>query len=203
MRPIAAEIRGLAPGTSALHNKTYPLRMILSALTNYDVGFPLEETAARLKKKTHRNVSPSTVASRLMQYKRHCSYRRLQRRRALSLGSGRDHTFFASRSFGGSWQLIATHPSGHQEDIAGFHTETEAIDWLSSSACAAWLRTRGYRPGAFPARSKRHVDVSLPLSVNRPACARLIGPLTNFVHRCTTPYSVGKKRRCHLLQKVV
>ena len=56
---------------------------------------------------------------------------------------------------GASWQLIATHPSGHQEDIAGFHTETEAIDWLSSSACAAWLRTRGYRPGAFPARSTK------------------------------------------------
>jgi hypothetical protein len=50
---------------------------------------------------------------------------------------------------GASWQLIATHPSGHQEDIAGFHTETEAIDWLSSTACAAWLRTRGYPPNAF------------------------------------------------------
>ena len=29
--------------------------MILSALTDYDTGFTLEETAARLKKKTHRN----------------------------------------------------------------------------------------------------------------------------------------------------
>ncbi len=70
--------RTFTPGPAALHNKTYPLRMILSALTDYDLGFTLEETAARLKKKTHRSVSPSTVASWLEQYKRHCSYRRLR-----------------------------------------------------------------------------------------------------------------------------
>jgi transposase-like protein len=70
--------RTFTPGPAALRNRTYPLRMILSALTDYDLGFTLEETAARLKKKTHRNVSPSTVASWLEQYKRHCSYRRLR-----------------------------------------------------------------------------------------------------------------------------
>jgi hypothetical protein len=52
--------------------------MILSALTDYDIGFTLEETAARLKKRTNRNVSPSTITSWLDQYKRHCSYRRLR-----------------------------------------------------------------------------------------------------------------------------
>ena len=70
--------RTFTPGPSALRNKTYPLRMILSALTDYDTGFSLEETAARLKKKTHRIVSPSTIASWLEQYKHHCSYRRLR-----------------------------------------------------------------------------------------------------------------------------
>ena len=70
--------RTFTPGPMALRNKTYPLRMILSALTDYDTGFTLEETAARLKKKTHRNVSPSTIASWLEQYMRHCSYRRLR-----------------------------------------------------------------------------------------------------------------------------
>ena len=55
--------RTFTPGLSALHNKTYPLRMIFSALTDYDIGFTLEQTATRLKKKTHRTVSPSTVAS--------------------------------------------------------------------------------------------------------------------------------------------
>ena len=34
--------------------------MILSALTDYDLGYTLEETAARLRKKAHRTVSPST-----------------------------------------------------------------------------------------------------------------------------------------------
>jgi len=75
--------RTFTPGPAALRNKTYPLRMILSALTDYDIGFTLEETSARLKKKTHRNVSPSTIASWLEEYKRHCSYRRL-RAQALS-----------------------------------------------------------------------------------------------------------------------
>src|ERR1700683_4272665 len=69
--------RTFTPGPDALRNKTYPLRMVLSALTDYNTGFTLEETAARLKKKTHRTVSPSTVASWLEQYKRHCTYRRL------------------------------------------------------------------------------------------------------------------------------
>jgi transposase-like protein len=70
--------RTFTPGPQALRNKTYPLRMILTALTDYDTGLTLEETAARLKKKTNRNVSPSTIASWLEQYKRHCSYRRLR-----------------------------------------------------------------------------------------------------------------------------
>jgi transposase-like protein len=70
--------RTFTPGPPALHNKTYPLRMILTALTDYDTGFTLEETAARLKKKAHRNISPSTISSWLDDYRRHCSYRRLR-----------------------------------------------------------------------------------------------------------------------------
>ncbi len=70
--------RVFTPGPAALRNRTYPLRMILSALTDYDLGFTLEETATRLKKKANRNVSPSTVAVWLQEYKRHCSYRRLR-----------------------------------------------------------------------------------------------------------------------------
>src|ERR1700739_50310 len=71
--------RVFTPGPAALHNRTYPLRMILSALTDYDLGYTLEETAARLKKKAHRRVSPSTITSWLDGYKQHCSYRRLRR----------------------------------------------------------------------------------------------------------------------------
>jgi transposase-like protein len=66
------------PRPPALRNKTYSLRTILSALTDYNLGYSLEETAARLKKKTHHSVSPSTITSWLNEYKQHCSYRRLR-----------------------------------------------------------------------------------------------------------------------------
>src|ERR1700674_4677763 len=70
--------RVFTPGPAALHNKTYPLRMILSALTDYNLGYSLHETATRLKKKTNRSVSPSTITSWLAEYKQHCTYRRLR-----------------------------------------------------------------------------------------------------------------------------
>lgn len=52
--------------------------MILAALTDYNLGYTLEEIATRLKKKTNRRVSPSTVTTWLEQYQQHCSYRRLR-----------------------------------------------------------------------------------------------------------------------------
>jgi len=70
--------RTFTPGPAALRNKTYPLRMILAALTDYNLGYTLEEIATRLKKKTNRRVSPSTVTTWLEQYQQHCSYRRLR-----------------------------------------------------------------------------------------------------------------------------
>src|SRR5947208_13384713 len=70
--------RTFTPGPAALHNKTYPLRMILSALTDCDLGYTLEESAARLQKMAHRHVSTSTISAWLDEYKQHCSYRRLR-----------------------------------------------------------------------------------------------------------------------------
>jgi len=70
--------RVFTPGPAALRNKTYPLRVILAALSDYDIGYSLEETARRLKKKTNRSVSPSTITAWLEQYRQHCSYRRLR-----------------------------------------------------------------------------------------------------------------------------
>jgi hypothetical protein len=43
-----------------------------------------------------------------------------------------------------AWTIVATHPSGQQEHIIGFHSEAEAEDWRTSKGCGAWLRTRGY-----------------------------------------------------------
>ena len=70
--------RTFTPGPAALHHKTYPLRMILGALMDYDIGYSLNETAARLKKKTHRTVSPTTIANWLHEYRAHCTYQRLR-----------------------------------------------------------------------------------------------------------------------------
>jgi hypothetical protein len=56
----------------------YTLRMILSALSDYDLGYSVGMTAARLKKKTGRSVSTSTINAWLNQYRQHCSYRRLR-----------------------------------------------------------------------------------------------------------------------------
>ena len=70
--------RTFTPGPGALHHKTYPLRMILAALTDYNLGYSLPQTAARLKKKTNRHVSASTIGAWLEEYKEHCSYRRLR-----------------------------------------------------------------------------------------------------------------------------
>ncbi len=42
------------------------------------------------------------------------------------------------------WGVVATHPSGQQEHILGFHTEAEAMAWRVSQGCRAWLETRGY-----------------------------------------------------------
>jgi len=70
--------RQFTPNPDALRNKTYPLRMILGALEDYCLGYSMSETAARLKKKTNRTVSPSTISNWLTDYNAHCSYLRLR-----------------------------------------------------------------------------------------------------------------------------
>jgi transposase-like protein len=74
----AACKRVFTPGPAPLHNKTYPLRAILAALTDYHLGYSLHDTARRLNKKTNRTVSPSTITNWLDQYHQHCTYRRLR-----------------------------------------------------------------------------------------------------------------------------
>jgi hypothetical protein len=67
--------RVFTPGPAALRNKTYPLRTILAALSDYDLGYSVQMTATHLRKKTGRHVSPSTW---LHQYQQHCMYHRLR-----------------------------------------------------------------------------------------------------------------------------
>ena len=70
--------RTFTPNPEAMRNRTYPLRFILSALSDYHLGYSLEETATRLAKKTKRRISPSTIGNWLGEYHAYCSYRRLR-----------------------------------------------------------------------------------------------------------------------------
>ena len=70
--------RTFTPGPAALRNKTYPIRIVLQALTLYDLGYSLNETARRLKSKCGRAVSPSTIATWIGSHKEHTTFRQLR-----------------------------------------------------------------------------------------------------------------------------
>ena len=70
--------RLFTPGPAALRNKTYPLRIVLQALTLYNLGYSLNETAKRVKSKSGRAVSPSTIATWINAHKEHTTFRRLR-----------------------------------------------------------------------------------------------------------------------------
>ncbi len=70
--------RLFTPGPAALRNKTYPIRMVLQALTLYNLGYSLGETAKRLKSKAGRAVSPTTIATWIGAHKEQTTFRRLR-----------------------------------------------------------------------------------------------------------------------------
>src|SRR5207302_1182833 len=49
------------PAPAALRNKTYPLRIVLDAITLYDYGYSLDETAAKLQSRHGHRVGRSTI----------------------------------------------------------------------------------------------------------------------------------------------
>jgi len=66
------------PAPAALRNKSYPLRIIIDALTMYSLGYSHEETLKRIKAKSSRVVSDSTLSAWLAQHDDVMSYRRLR-----------------------------------------------------------------------------------------------------------------------------
>jgi transposase-like protein len=70
--------RLFTPGPTALRNKTYPIRLVLQALTLYNLGYSLGDTAKRLKSKAGRAVSPTTIATWIGAHKEHTTFRRLR-----------------------------------------------------------------------------------------------------------------------------
>jgi transposase-like protein len=70
--------RSFTPGPQAIRGKTYPLRIVINALSTYSLGYSLEDTAARVKSKSGRKIGSSTIAGWLEQHRDLMSYLRLR-----------------------------------------------------------------------------------------------------------------------------
>jgi hypothetical protein len=68
----------LTPAPAALRNKTYPLRVIIEALTAYCIGYSHAETIRHIKAKTGRLISDSTLSNWIAEHHELLSYRRLR-----------------------------------------------------------------------------------------------------------------------------
>jgi transposase-like protein len=70
--------RVFTPTPSALRGKTYPLRIVLDAITLYDLGYSLEATAAKIRARHGHRVGRSTIASWLAEHRSLTTYARLR-----------------------------------------------------------------------------------------------------------------------------
>src|SRR5271157_2109550 len=72
--------RTFTPGPRAVRNKTYPVNEILEALTQYDRGNTLEETARKISSRHGHPVAASTISRWLSEHPGLTTYRRLRAR---------------------------------------------------------------------------------------------------------------------------
>jgi len=72
--------RTFTPGPRAVRNKTYPVNEILEALTQYDRGNTLEETARTISSRHGHPVVASTISRWLSEHPALTTYRRLRAR---------------------------------------------------------------------------------------------------------------------------
>src|ERR1700682_1042372 len=70
--------RVFTPTPSALRNKTYPLRIVLDAITLYDLGYSLEKTADKVRTRHGHRVGRSTIATWLAEHRSLTTYARLR-----------------------------------------------------------------------------------------------------------------------------
>ena len=52
--------------------------------------------------------------------------------------------FEAMLTAANEWQVVATLPTGQRQHIAGFKSEAEAMTWIGSPRCLAWIKVQGY-----------------------------------------------------------
>jgi transposase-like protein len=72
--------RSFTVGPRPIRNKTYPINEILEALTLYNRGYSLEETALKLSSRFGRRTAPSTVARWISEHPTLTTYTRLRAR---------------------------------------------------------------------------------------------------------------------------
>jgi transposase-like protein len=70
--------RVFTPTPAALRNKTYPLRIVLDAITQYDLGYSLDETAEKVRARSAHRVARSTIATWLAEHRSLTTYARLR-----------------------------------------------------------------------------------------------------------------------------
>jgi hypothetical protein len=61
--------RVFTPSPSALRNNTYPLHVVLDAITLYDLGYSLEQTAEKIRSRFGRRAGRSTIAAWLADHR--------------------------------------------------------------------------------------------------------------------------------------
>jgi hypothetical protein len=70
--------RVFAPTPAALRDKTYPLRIVLDAITLYDLGYSLDATADKIRARHGHRVGRSTIAARLAEHRSLTTYARMR-----------------------------------------------------------------------------------------------------------------------------
>src|SRR5712692_4336939 len=70
--------RVFTPTPAAMRGKTYPLRIVLDAITLYDLGYSLEQTADKIRARHGHRVGRSTIAVWLDEHRSLTTYARLR-----------------------------------------------------------------------------------------------------------------------------
>jgi len=65
-------------------NKTYPVKVVMQAVSRYNLGYSLEKTSRLVSKNYKVKVSPKTIHSWIKEFKKICSYDRI-RKKSISL----------------------------------------------------------------------------------------------------------------------
>jgi transposase-like protein len=70
--------RVFTPTPAALRDKTYPLRIVLDAITLFDLGYTLEQVADKMQVRHGHRVGRSTIAAWLAEHRSLTTYSRLR-----------------------------------------------------------------------------------------------------------------------------